>query len=75
MHFEKRQRGLLREVFRSEGEGFSGGGGVKGRVSVLENEVNTASVSLNKNERRADSYVINSGEKNFIAVCAGFVFI
>ena len=59
MHFEKHQRGLLREAFSSEGEGSSGcKRGGKKKVSVLENEVNTAGVPLNKNERSADSCVI-----------------
>ena len=62
MHFEKCRRGVTAGNFLSEGEGFSGcklgGGGGKGRVSVLKNKVNTAGgVPLNKNERRADSYV------------------
>ena len=48
--FVVRERGLA----AVSGEG----GGVKGRVSVLKNKVNTVGgVPLNKNERRADSYV------------------
>ena len=49
MHFEKCQCGLLREAFCSDGEGSSScrreGGGVKGRVSVLENEIDWIFVS------------------------------
>ena len=61
MHFEERLRGLLLKAFCSKGEGSSGckqGGGIKGRVSFLKNEVNTAGVPLNKNKHRADSYVM-----------------
>ena len=41
---------FLREAFRIEGEGSSGcKRGEKKKVSVVENEVNTAGVPLNKN--------------------------
>ena len=59
MHFEKLRRGLLWEAFCNEGEGSSGcKRGGKGRVSVLEKEVNTAGVLLNEKERSADNSVI-----------------
>ena len=51
MQFEKSQRGLLQEAFRSEGEGTNNckHGGKRGGL-VLENKVNIGGLSVNKNE-------------------------